>query len=463
MHARAAVPRAALHDRPADAVTRRRRSARGPVLTRALVGIIVLALGILAGAAMTGTANAADNPFQRGPDPTTTTIAATRGPFATTQTTVAKGNGFGGGVIYYPTDTSQGTFAALAVAPGFGTEWRWYGWLGERLASFGFVVFGIETNTLNDSVDARGTQLLAALDWLQSSNSPVRTRVDANRLAVAGHSAGGGGAFTAALRRPTLLTAIGMAPAVPGSLSGIKMPAVLFGGQTDGTVTPSYLANAYATIPSSIERAYIEIANEGHGFPAGGGGGNSGVFARTMMLWMKLFMDKDTRYSQFLCPALYSTAGISKYQASCPLDPPGGITPSPSSSTPPVPTTTPPTTTTTPPTTSTTPPTTTTSPPPVSGACQANYRTVGSWPGAYQGEVTVTAGTAAVNGWTVSWPAGSGPGITQIWSGTLQSGGSAVSVKNAAYNGSLTASASTTFGFIANGAAPNVAPSCTSP
>jgi ricin-type beta-trefoil lectin protein len=291
-------------------------------------GTLVLAvLGVVLGLLTVPQASAADNPYQRGPDPTPASIAAATGPFATAQATVPKGNGFGGGIVYYPTDTSQGTFGAIAIAPGYNTEWRSYGWLGPRLASFGFVVLGIDTNSLSDYADARADQLLAALDWLVAS-SPVRDRVDRTRLAVGGHSMGGGGALVAGTRRPSLLTAVGMAPYVPnGNLSGIKIPTVLFGGQTDTTVTPAYLASAYATIPATTQRAYPEIAGEGHGFPAGGGGGNSGAFARVMMIWLKVFMDADTRYSSFLCPSLSNTSGISKYQASCPLGPPGGPTP----------------------------------------------------------------------------------------------------------------------------------------
>ncbi|WP_410671628.1 ricin-type beta-trefoil lectin domain protein [Amycolatopsis sp. cmx-4-68] len=296
-------------------------------------GTLVLAvLGVVLGLTAVPAASAADNPYQRGPDPSPASIAADHGTFATAQTTIPKGNGLGGGIVYYPTDTSQGTFGVIAIAPGYNTEWRWYGWLGPRLASFGFVVVGIETNSLSDYADARADQLLAALDWLVTS-SPVRDRVDRNRLAVGGHSMGGGGALVAATRRPSLLTAVGMAPYVPdGILSGIKIPTVLFGGQTDTTVTPAYLASAYATIPATVPRAYPEIAGEGHGFAAGGGGGNSGAFARVMMVWLKVFVDSDTRYSSFLCPSLSNTSGISKYQASCPLGPPGTTPPPPATS-----------------------------------------------------------------------------------------------------------------------------------
>ncbi|MEU8082939.1 cellulose binding domain-containing protein [Micromonospora sp. NPDC049101] len=124
--------------------------------------------------------------------------------------------------------------------------------------------------------------------------------------------------------------------------------------------------------------------------------------------------------------------------------------------------TTPPTTpppTTPPPTTPppTTPPPTTpppTTPPPTGepGSCAATYRMVNNWPGGFQGEVTVTNNTAAtVNGWTVGLTLASGQAISSLWSGTNTGTTGNVSVRNAAYNGTLAPNASTTFGFTATG------------
>ncbi len=97
------------------------------------------------------------------------------------------------------------------------------------------------------------------------------------------------------------------------------------------------------------------------------------------------------------------------------------------------------------------------------GACTATYRTSNSWSGGFQGEVTVTAGSAAINGWTVRWTLASGQTITQVWNGTLTTSGSTASVANAPYNGSLGAAGSTTFGFLANGTPGTPSLTCTSP
>ncbi|MEV4580293.1 dienelactone hydrolase family protein [Nonomuraea jabiensis] len=282
--------------------------------------VCIASAPVLPGTALPGTAHAADSPYQRGPDPTVTSVAASRGTFATAGVSVPAGNGFGGGVIYYPTDTSQGTFGAIAIVPGYTATWAAEGaWMGHWLASFGFVIIGIDTNNRNDFDTARGTQLLAALDFLTQSSS-VRTRVDASRLAVMGHSMGGGGAMSAALRRPSLKAAVGLAPYSPSqNLTTTKVPTMLLAGQNDTTVTPANVTTLYNGIPASVEKAYLELTGAGHAFPTS----SNSVMMRKVIPWLKIFVDQDIRYSQFLCPMADST-GIRTYRSSCPLDPGGG-------------------------------------------------------------------------------------------------------------------------------------------
>jgi endo-1,4-beta-xylanase len=91
---------------------------------------------------------------------------------------------------------------------------------------------------------------------------------------------------------------------------------------------------------------------------------------------------------------------------------------------------------------------------------------VSNWNGGFQGEVTVANnGSGTLNGWTVGLTLASGQTLANIWSGVNTGSSGAISVRNASYNGSLGANASTTFGFLVNGSA-STAPgsiSCTSP
>ncbi|MCP2170133.1 CotH kinase family protein [Goodfellowiella coeruleoviolacea] len=86
--------------------------------------------------------------------------------------------------------------------------------------------------------------------------------------------------------------------------------------------------------------------------------------------------------------------------------------------------------------------------PPGTGGCSATYTVTNQWSGGFQGEVRVTAGSAAINNWTVSWTFTSGETISQAWNATVTSQGAAVTARNATHNGSVAAGASTTFGFL---------------
>ncbi|MEO3930474.1 glycoside hydrolase N-terminal domain-containing protein [Micromonosporaceae bacterium B7E4] len=110
------------------------------------------------------------------------------------------------------------------------------------------------------------------------------------------------------------------------------------------------------------------------------------------------------------------------------------------------------------PTASVSPTASPTSSPPPSGA-RAVYAVTGSWSGGFQAEVTVTAGSSPIRGWTVSWTFPNGQVVNQMWSGSYTQSGASVTVTNSSYNGSLAAGASTTFGFIANVSGANNPPS----
>lgn len=135
---------------PADAPSRHRRRPRGRLVGLLAVAVAAAVVGLTT--TFTGGADAAENPYQRGPAPTTVSIEATRGPYAVSQTSVSRlgATGFGGGTIYYPTSTSDGTFGAVAIAPGYTAYQSSIAWLGPRLASQGFVVFTIDTLTTSD-------------------------------------------------------------------------------------------------------------------------------------------------------------------------------------------------------------------------------------------------------------------------------------------------------------------------
>jgi lysophospholipase L1-like esterase len=104
------------------------------------------------------------------------------------------------------------------------------------------------------------------------------------------------------------------------------------------------------------------------------------------------------------------------------------------------------------------------SPTPTGGACSATYQITSQWGGGFQGTVTVTNKSAAASSaWTATFTFASGQQMTQSWNTTLTQTGATVTAHNVSYNGSLTAGASTSFGFLASWTTTNAIPavSCT--
>ncbi|MBA9001603.1 lytic polysaccharide monooxygenase auxiliary activity family 9 protein [Thermomonospora cellulosilytica] len=96
--------------------------------------------------------------------------------------------------------------------------------------------------------------------------------------------------------------------------------------------------------------------------------------------------------------------------------------------------------------------------------CTATFRPTSTWSGGFQGEVTVkNSGTNSTSGWTVHMSLPGGTTVNSLWSGAHTQTGTDLTVKNAAWNGSLAPGASTTFGFVANGTPPTTEPHCMSP
>jgi len=191
-----------------------------------------------------------------------------------------------------------------------------YTWIGTRVASQGFVVFLIDTDTRVDLPPSRGDQLLAALDYLVNV-SPVRDHVDPDRLAVGGHSNGGGGALEAAVDDPTLQAVVALQPWNPTkSFPGISTPTMLIGAEDDAVAKPEEHAERfYESIPASAGKAYAELAGERHGV----GTESHTTQAASMIAWLKRYVDDDPRYDQFLCPPPQAPSStLSEYLDTCP-------------------------------------------------------------------------------------------------------------------------------------------------
>ncbi|GAA6136217.1 lipase [Oceaniserpentilla sp. 4NH20-0058] len=268
--------------------------------------------------------NDCSNGFERGSVATTSQLEANSGPYSVSTISVSSwsASGFGGGTIHYSTE-SGGEQGVIAVIPGYLSYESSIEWWGPRLASWGFTVITIDTNSIYDQPDSRADQLSAALDHVideaANSSSAIYGLVDSSRVGVIGWSMGGGGSLKLSTER-SIDAAIPQAPYYSGSndFDQITTPTFIIACEND-TVAPvsSHASPFYNDIPSSTPKAFLEI-NGGDHYCANTGYSDEDILGRNGVAWMKRFIDQDTRYSQFLCgPNFESDSSISEYRDTC--------------------------------------------------------------------------------------------------------------------------------------------------
>jgi dienelactone hydrolase len=236
---------------------------------------------------------------QIGPDPTLTSVQAD-GPFAVSTQTLSAGGGFGGGTVYSP--NTAGQYSLVAFCPGFTATQTSIAVMGRRLATHGFVVITMNTNSTSDQPPSRATQLIAALNTVAAlTTGPVAGKVDSARRVVTGHSMGGGGTLIAASNNPSLLAAVPLAPwsRSPNTFPNDKVATAIIGGSADNIAPPgTHAIPFYNSIPTSTKKLLGIINGASHGFVQNNPANQPSSYVQ--IAWTKRFADGDTRYSQFL-------------------------------------------------------------------------------------------------------------------------------------------------------------------
>lgn len=214
---------------------------------------------------------------------------------------------FSEGAIYYP-ENAEAPMGGVAISPGFTESQAHMRWWGPRLASHGYAVLTLSTNQPRDNPELRAEALMAAVGILRDEHaragSPLEGRIDVDRMAVMGHSMGGGGALIAANDHGEALSAA--IPFTPWQrspdFSNISIPTLIIAGEADRIASSAEHAwPHYEMIPETTPKAYLEFADGNHFI------GNSpqrtrsnldvhDVMGRYAIAWLKLHMDGDEAY-----------------------------------------------------------------------------------------------------------------------------------------------------------------------
>ncbi|HMJ15638.1 MAG TPA: hypothetical protein VK524_29680 [Polyangiaceae bacterium] len=219
---------------------------------------------------------------------------------------------YGAATVFFPGGNAVAPFPAVAMAPGFSETRQIFENWGRFLSSHGFVVLTFDTNAGSDSPDVRANALSAALNVIRGENSrggsPLNGKVDVNRMAIMGHSMGGGGTFILASRNPAgVLAAIPLHPWGGLGLGSIRVPTLVFAAQGDQIAGATAQAwNPYNQIPFTTKKAYIEFAGASalqEHFVANNPLGelpSQKIVAKASLSWLRAYVTGDTRYLQYI-------------------------------------------------------------------------------------------------------------------------------------------------------------------
>ncbi|MGB0231420.1 MAG: alpha/beta hydrolase, partial [Pseudohongiellaceae bacterium] len=190
---------------------------------------------------------------------------------------------FAGAMAFYPLTLSfDPPNGAVAFVPGFRAPASVYEWWGPALASLGYTVFILETNTPTDALAARADALIAAVDFIKSENqnpdAPVANKIDPEKIAIMGHSMGGGASLVAATQMgddikaviPLALYCCEPGQSFSGDYSSLTVPAMIIASAEDEVAPPADHAKLlYDSIGGS--KTYVEFASGDHMFVSNSG------------------------------------------------------------------------------------------------------------------------------------------------------------------------------------------------
>ena len=232
------------------------------------------------------------------------------GPTAwTTFTTGLASENYESAVVYYPADTPEDSLPAAVVTHGWMAEKEKMTWLAERLASHGYIVL-LFTSLVH------GNLLASPSDWvtghtgaiakLKEENlrpdSPLYQIIDTDRIAIMGHSMGGGGALhTADAMSDEIAAVIGLTPYELGSKPGenITVPVLVITGENDSVANASMGRDFYDAIAEGTPKLFMTITDMVHDDVQ-----NEGSFheAQSMAVisWLNYHLKDDDRYLSWL-------------------------------------------------------------------------------------------------------------------------------------------------------------------
>ncbi len=215
-------------------------------------------------------------------------------------------------MVFYPLTLSfDRPNGAVAFSPGFRAAADNYEWWGPTLASLGYNVFILNTNEPTDGLEARADALVALTEFIKAENSnpdsPVADKIDIGKIALMGHSMGGGAALAAADRLGDAIGAV--IPLSPyccepgGSFAGdygsLAAPALIIASAEDSVAPPAAHARLLYDALGGERNIYMEFAAGDHMIAANGGPEHD-TMGRFALAFLKARLDGVEGMAQYI-------------------------------------------------------------------------------------------------------------------------------------------------------------------
>ena len=220
---------------------------------------------------------------------------------------------FASATIFYPLTLSFDLPNGVVVmSPGYRGTPEGYDWWGPMLASVGIITVIIETNTTEDNLEQRKNALIAGVELVKRENansaSPLNNKIDESKIAIMGHSLGGGASLRAAEELGADIKAV--VPLTPyccelgqsfeGDLSGVTTPTLIIATAEDTIAPPETHARLlYDAINASTSKVYLEFEEGTHNLPT-----NQGSELQTQGTYVYAFLKanftSESKYANFI-------------------------------------------------------------------------------------------------------------------------------------------------------------------
>jgi len=227
--------------------------------------------------------------------------------------------------MYYPMNAPF-PFAVMTVSPGFTESKEHMTWWCEMLASHGFAVLSTTPNdTLADQPPDRGTDLEKAVARAMAENtaegSPLKGKIAVDRIAVSGHSMGGGGTLYAASRLgDQVRAAIPLMEHGPyltaDDIAAITAPTLFIAGDADPDLLGGPNMHSiphFNQMTSTVERVLMIFAGGDH-FLGVNGGAFQDEQSRYAVSWLKIHLEDDMRYETYIYGADHTPEPFSTFE-----------------------------------------------------------------------------------------------------------------------------------------------------